>query len=67
MGLTFNRNLKIISGVSSAAVERALDVLRRDIQKTCKETEEPGQNCILSREYLIMSASCSLRIKKKTG
>ena len=48
MGLVLNKNLEIFSETRAEAVERALKNLKRDIEKTCAETDRPGIRLILA-------------------
>ncbi len=57
MKFALNQNIEIISQIRSAAVEHALDHLRRDIQR--------GFSSFLSRKHLAMSVSCSLQLRRR--
>ena len=63
MELAFNRNIKIVSEISSAAVEHALENLKRDIKNTCEITENPGLELVLEQEAL--DNECFLLIADK--
>lgn len=63
MELAFNRNIKIVSEISQAAVHHALENLKRDIENTCKITEHPGLELVLEQEAL--DNECFLLIADK--
>lgn len=63
MELVLNQNLKIVSEISSAAVEHAISVLKRDICNTCKATDEMGIELVLEQETL--DNECFLLIADK--
>ena len=65
MGLMLNQNLNIISQVRSAAVEHALDDLRRDIQNTCEPTADPGIQLLLEQEALGDECFLLIAVKEK--
>ncbi len=52
MGLVLNKNLKILSDITSSAVEQTLENLRRDVDKACERTDSPGISLVLQREAL---------------
>ena len=57
--------LPYISQVRSAAVEHALDDLRRDIQNTCEPTADPGIQLLLEQEALGDECFLLIAVKEK--
>ena len=65
MKFALNQNIEIISQVRSAAVEHALDDLRRDIQNTCEPTADPGIQLLLEQEALGDECFLLIAVKEK--
>ena len=65
MKFALNHNIEIISQVRSAAVEHALDDLRRDIQNTCEPMADPGIQLLLEQEALGDECFLLIAVKEK--